>query len=294
MNFVNRNGRQIQYCKAAKKLNLLHLPDDLTVMIIGKLTAFEILTSAQFVCRRWRRICKDPLMWRTINMCDIRIRNAVEYKLVEKMCRHAIDRSCGQLEDISIKYFGTDDLLKYIIDSGCHKLRRLRLIQCLNQISDKGLCKMAEKLPLLEELDITLCLNVSSIALEAIGRGCPLLKSLKFNYNRNNNGEEFVIAKNMSNLRHLQLVPTNFNNSGSRAILDGCPHLESLDLHESDIVEVEGILKTRSDAQLVTPIPKPTSKFTSNSNSILSTLLFLFLLLFLLLLGENSGEFDFT
>ncbi|XP_052110396.1 putative F-box/LRR-repeat protein 23 [Arachis duranensis] len=246
MNFVNRNGRQIQYCKAAKKLNLLHLPDDLTVMIIGKLTAIEILTSAQFVCRRWRRICMDPLMWQTVNMCDIRIRNAVEYKLVEKMCRHAIDRSCGQLEDISIKYFGTDDLLKYIIDSGCHKLRRLRLVQCLNQISDKGLCKMAEKLPLLEELEITLCLNVSGIALEAIGRGCPLLKSLKFNYNRNNTGEEFAIAQNMSNLRHLQLVPSSFNNSGSRAILNGCPHLEYLDLHECDIVEVEGILKTRS------------------------------------------------
>ncbi|RYR36585.1 hypothetical protein Ahy_A09g041551 isoform B [Arachis hypogaea] len=83
---------------------------------------------------------------------------------------------------------------------------------------------MAEKLSLLKELDITLCLNVSNIVLEAIGRGCPFLKSSRFNYN------QFVIAKNMSNLRHLQLVPTNFNNSGLSAIFDSCPHLKSLDV----------------------------------------------------------------
>ncbi|KAL4288642.1 hypothetical protein HN51_056221 [Arachis hypogaea] len=102
--------------RPVKKLNWLNLPHDLTLMIIGKLTAFQILTSVQFVCRKWWRICMDPLMWRTINMCDIGISNSVDYKL-EKMCCHAIDRSCGQLVDISIEYFVTNDLLKYIIDS---------------------------------------------------------------------------------------------------------------------------------------------------------------------------------
>ncbi|XP_020978214.1 F-box protein SKIP19-like [Arachis ipaensis] len=100
----------------AKKLNWLDLPDDLTLMIIGKLMTFEILTSTQFVCPKWRRICMDPLLWCTINMCDIGIHNSVDYNL-EKLCRHAIDRSCGHLIDISIEYFGTNNLLKYIIDS---------------------------------------------------------------------------------------------------------------------------------------------------------------------------------
>ncbi|XLU31811.1 hypothetical protein S245_067877, partial [Arachis hypogaea] len=232
-----------------KKLNWLDLPDDLTLMIIGKLTTFQILTSVQFVCRKWWRICMDPLMWRTINMCNIGIRNSVDYKL-EKMCRHAIDRSCGQLVDISIEYFATDDFLKYIIDSGCHKLQRLRLVQCFRRISDKGLCEMVEKLPLLEELDITLCLNVSSIALEAIGRSCPLLKSFKFNDNGGGKKAAFAIAQNMSNLRHLQLFGNLLNNSGLNAILNDCPHLESLDLRKCYNVKLEGKLKTRCDEQL--------------------------------------------
>ncbi|XP_052110397.1 putative F-box/LRR-repeat protein 23 [Arachis duranensis] len=215
--------------RPAKKINWLDLPHDLTLMIIGKLTTFQILTSVQFVCRIWHRICMDPLMWRTINMCDIGVHDSVDYKVGE-MCRHAMDRSCGLLVDLTIEYFGTDDLLKYIINSGCHKLRYLRFVKCY-RISDKGLCEMAEKLPLLEELDITPCFDVSSIALEAIGRA-------------------FAIAQNMSNLHHLQLVGNSLNNSGLSAILDGCSHLESLDLRECYHVELEGILRTRCDEQL--------------------------------------------
>ncbi|QHO08190.1 Putative F-box/LRR-repeat protein [Arachis hypogaea] len=203
----------------AKKLNWLDLPDDLTLMIIGKLMTFEILTSTQFVCPKWRRICMDPLLWCTINMCDIGIHNSVDYNL-EKLCRHAIDRSCGHLIDISIEYF------------------------------DVGLCEMAEKFPLLEELDIILCSGVSSIVLEAIGRGYPLLKSLKYNNNGGGNKEALAIAQNMPNLRHLQLVRNYLDNSSLSAILDGCPHLESLDLRLCRHVELEGKLRTRCDEQL--------------------------------------------
>ncbi|RYQ92943.1 hypothetical protein Ahy_B09g099185 [Arachis hypogaea] len=131
---------------------------------------------------------------------------------------------------------------------GCHKLRHLRLVKCY-RISDKGLCEMAQKLPLLEELDITPCY---SIALEAIGRGCPLLKSFKFNngYVCDGNEEAFAIAQNMSNLRHLQLVGNPLDNSGLSVILDGCSHLESLDLRECYNVELEGILRIRCHEQL--------------------------------------------
>lgn len=40
---------------------------------------------------------------------------------------------------------------------------------------------MASKLPLLEELEISLCDNLSSKSVEAVGRSCPRLKSLKLN-----------------------------------------------------------------------------------------------------------------
>ncbi|MED6127018.1 hypothetical protein PIB30_084051 [Stylosanthes scabra] len=191
----------------------------------------------------------DPLMWRTIYMCDIGIFKSVDYDL-DLLCRDAIDRSCGFLEDITIQYFGSENLLKFIIDSGCHKLRRLRLVQCYYGISDEGLCEMAQKLPLLEELDITLSERVSSVALKGIGRGCPLLKSFKCNENNMYSEVAFAIAQNMPNLRHLQLVGNCLNNSGLSAILDGCPLLESLDLRGCDDVKLEGELRKRCDEQL--------------------------------------------
>ncbi|MED6213468.1 hypothetical protein PIB30_093706 [Stylosanthes scabra] len=244
----------LPHCRQERKTasrNWVDLPRDLTLMIISRLDTFQILTSAQRVCRLWRSICMDPLMWRTINMCDIRIDNSADFDL-EKMCMNAIDRSCGLLEDISIEYFGSDDLLKYIIDSQC-QLRRLRLVLCFYRISDEGLVEIAQRLPMLEELDITLCRNVSSVALEGIGRGCPLLKSLKYNDNNDyyvGDEEAFVIAQNMPNLRHLQLVNNNLDNSGVSAILDGCSRLESLDLRCCENVELEGELRRRCDEQL--------------------------------------------
>ncbi|MED6169116.1 hypothetical protein PIB30_018455 [Stylosanthes scabra] len=109
-----------------KQPNWLNLPRDVTFMIISRLGIFQILTSAQLVCRQWWHICMDPLMWRTINMCNIGFINSVDFDL-EKMCRHAIDRSCGLLEDISIEYFGSDDLLKYIIDSNRRSKKKMFL-----------------------------------------------------------------------------------------------------------------------------------------------------------------------
>ncbi|MED6169117.1 hypothetical protein PIB30_018456 [Stylosanthes scabra] len=217
--------------------------------IISRLGTFQILTRAQLVCRQWRSICMDLLMWRTINKCNIGIYDSAHIDDLEKMCMNAIDRSCGLLEDISIECFGSNSLLKYIIDSQC-QLRRLQLVVCTRDISDEGLVQIAERLPMLEELDITVWPNVSNVALEAIGRGCPLLKSFKYcDINGYLNEKAFAIAQNMPNLRHLRLVANRLDNNGVRAILDGCPLLESLDLLCCGIVELEGELRRRCDEQ---------------------------------------------
>ncbi|MED6152080.1 hypothetical protein PIB30_088574 [Stylosanthes scabra] len=248
-----RRPKGLPHCSQEHKTasrNWLDLPNDLTLAIISRLDTFQILTRAQLVCRQWRSICLDPLMWRTINICDVENDDYSRCFHLEKMWRHAIDRSCGLLEDISIEFFGSDDLLKYIIDSKC-KLRRLQLVLCLGNIT-KGLFEIAERLPMLEELDITSGRYISSVVLEAIGRGCPLLKSFKFNENGAfyGNDQAFAIAKNMPNLRHLQLVNNYLDKSGVSAILDGCPRLESLDLRGCCNVELEGELRRRCDEQL--------------------------------------------
>lgn len=88
------------------------LPDNVTLSILSRLGTIDILENAQKVCMKWRRICKDPIMWHTIDMQNCGYEG---YDLV-KMCCYAIDRSCGNLVDISIDHFGTNRLLKYITD----------------------------------------------------------------------------------------------------------------------------------------------------------------------------------
>jgi hypothetical protein len=70
--------------------NWLELPRGVTASILLRLGAIQILTSVQMVCSPWRNLCKDPSLWRTVDM-----RNNGEgliYNL-EKMCHHAVDRS---------------------------------------------------------------------------------------------------------------------------------------------------------------------------------------------------------
>ncbi|KAB1222725.1 F-box protein SKIP19 [Morella rubra] len=241
--------------------NWLELPRDVTASILLKLGAIEILTSAQKVCFLWRNICKDPSMWRAVDMRNL---GDLPYEL-EKMCQHAVDRSGGELADINIEYFGTDELLKYITERihssinvlcfvekeliSSSQLRCLRLVSC-NSISDEGLSEAAEKLPLLEELDISYC-SLSKEPLEVVGRCCPLLKSLKYNnqgYRRPRiecDEDALAIAESMPELRHLQLFGNKLTNDGLLAILGGCPKIESLDLRQCFNVTLTGDLGRR-------------------------------------------------
>ncbi|PNX89300.1 F-box protein skip19 [Trifolium pratense] len=155
--------------------NWLELPIDLTKNILERLDTVEIVISARNVCPLWWNICKDPLMWRTIHIDNIHF-SQFGFSCLEKICRRAIDLSCGHLKDISIDIIGTDELLKYIAHRATH-LRRLRLLMC-DGISNKGLSEFVKKFSQLEELDISFYMYISKDTLEIIGHSCPLLKSL--------------------------------------------------------------------------------------------------------------------
>ena len=57
--------------------------------------------------------------------------------------------------------------------------------------------------------------------------------------------EALAIAKNVPELRHLLLNGNRVTNDGLQAILDGCPHLESLDLRKCFNVTLSGNLGKR-------------------------------------------------
>nr|VDC58289.1 unnamed protein product [Brassica rapa] len=104
-----------QLMKPEEPRNWAELPPELISLILLRLNSIEILENAQKVCRSWRRVCKDPSMWRKIDMHNDGDLGSMGYDL-EIMCRHAVDRSQGGLLEIYLWYFGTDELLNYIAD----------------------------------------------------------------------------------------------------------------------------------------------------------------------------------
>ncbi|XP_041027879.1 putative F-box/LRR-repeat protein 23 [Juglans microcarpa x Juglans regia] len=183
-------------------------------------------------------------MWRTLNMGYIQDSWDMPYDL-EDMCRHAVDLSCGQLVGIKVGSFCTDNLLKYITGSSS-ELRYLGLLRCW-KISDKGFSEAAANIPLLEELELSYCSTTQNF-LEAVGRSCPHLKSLKLRSEVYWGDNPFTgcdlsavaIAENMPGLVSLLLVGNKLTNDGLQAILDGCPDLQSLELWRCRHVFMEG------------------------------------------------------
>lgn len=91
----------------------IELPADVTANILKRLGAEEIMQSAQKVCSTWRKVCHDSSMWRVIELDNPHPGSQGEYEL---MCRHAVDRSQGELIDLTLSHFGNDDLINYVAD----------------------------------------------------------------------------------------------------------------------------------------------------------------------------------
>jgi len=111
----------------------------------------------------------------------------------------------------------------------------MRLVSCW-RITDKGFSEAVRKLPRLEEVNISLC-NISEVSLEALGRSCPLLKSLEYDgwfstSSCNSDKIPLAIAETMPGLCHLDMRGHELSELGVLAIIDKCPLLESLDISD--------------------------------------------------------------
>ncbi|KAF8112193.1 hypothetical protein N665_0066s0067 [Sinapis alba] len=231
-------------------INWEELPSELTSSILSRLDTIDILENAQKVCTTWRRVCKDPEMWRKIDMRNL---GALWLKLnLEMMCRHAVDRSQGGLVEIDIWHFGTDSLLNYIADCSSN-LRNLKLVKC-SLLTSEGVTEAIVNLPLLEELEVSYC-SLSVESLKVVGQACHNLKTLKLNrlYSRFpfvDDDDALAIAETMPRLSHLQLFGNKLTDVGLNAILDSCPNLEHLDLRQCRNVDFFGDLKKRCSERI--------------------------------------------
>nr|GEY42721.1 hypothetical protein [Tanacetum cinerariifolium] len=182
--------------------NWLELPYDITANILLRIGMIYILKNAQKVCTLWRKICKDSAMWRVINMNDLL--TPYVYYSREKLCKHVIDRSQGQLVDITFVYDYNDALLQYVAD----------------RISKETIETVARRFPNLKTLKVN-------------QRACKLCVG-DANEDRLTSYNEIAVAigGSLHELRHLELIGNKMSNIGLQVILDGCHHLETLDLRE--------------------------------------------------------------
>ncbi|XBI20935.1 hypothetical protein VPH35_062128 [Triticum aestivum] len=224
--------------------NWAELPPDAISTILQKLDHVNILMGAGQVCRSWRGAARDePELWRRINMLG-------HADLSPELNLHGMARFWGEYTD-------DHDFLLYLADHATFagpSLKSLRLISRYN--FDEVLKEMIVKFPLLEELELSLCLDVGeSGVLGVVGKACPQLKRFRLNKDvfydfeasDNDRDDEAMGIATMHELRSLQLFANRLSNKGLTAILDNCPHLESLDIRHCFNVCMDNTLHAKCD-----------------------------------------------
>ncbi|TVU03120.1 hypothetical protein EJB05_51356, partial [Eragrostis curvula] len=141
----------------ARNWSELHV--DVLCLIFTKLDAIEVLMGAGLVCHSWLDTAKLSELWRSVDMSNPKVLEKMSGNVLCAMAKVAVDRSCGQLEAFVGMWFVTNDLLKYIGDRS-PSLKVLRLFSCY--ISNVGVAWAIKEFPLLEDLELSLCLNVSA------------------------------------------------------------------------------------------------------------------------------------
>nr|CAB3446703.1 unnamed protein product [Digitaria exilis] len=231
------------------------MPLDALAAVFGKLDVAEILTGAGLVCRAWRRLAaSDPTLWRRVDMCHQG--DLLETEYAEAMARAAVDRAAGTMEAFWANTFLP--VLAYLPISACRAplLKSLQLSLC-HRVSNEGFAEAISCLPQLEELDVTFCSLHGSVC-DTIGRACRELKCFRLNERWSILQSEFApyegmdddtealgIANTMPGLQNLQLIGNNLTNDGLMAILDRCPHLQSLDIRQCYNIQMDDVMKSK-------------------------------------------------
>ncbi|CAN6172033.1 unnamed protein product [Urochloa humidicola] len=221
------------------------LPLDVLLCIFHRLDHVQIMMGADKVCCAWRRAAREePELYRRIDMrghSDLACRGLAD---LDKMAAVAVRRSRGECRSFWGEYAGNKDRFLIFLAHQAPLLKSLTLISC-NVISRRGFKEAIKMFPLLEELQISDCWKISNNkVLKVVAQACPRLKHLRCHHPYwINTDYEFLDMEAMKiammhELRSLQLFHNQLTNEGLSAILDGCPHLESLDIRSCHCIDL--------------------------------------------------------
>ncbi|KAG6535943.1 hypothetical protein ZIOFF_000974 [Zingiber officinale] len=137
-------------------------------------------------------------------------------------------------------------------------------IKSSQSVTDRSMFKIASSCPMLVELDISNCYEVSFKSIEVVGKECPNLKVLKRNFlnwldpsqhsgivpndylgacPQDGDREAMTIAKFMPKLKHVELRFSKLSVRGLVSLSEGCRDLEFLDISGCANLTCRGIKK---------------------------------------------------
>ncbi|RLM60635.1 putative F-box/LRR-repeat protein 23 [Panicum miliaceum] len=217
----------------SKSRDWSELPADVLPLVFANLGAVDILMGSGLVCHSWLEAAKVPHLWRSVDMANHKVLEKMDDDVLCEMAKVAMDRSKGQLEVFLGKFFVTDEILKYI--------------------GDRGFTDLIMKSPLLEDLSLGLCPRVGGRKVfEATVKACPHLKRFslhrelfRFSFKYPERYAEASGFAAMRELRSLSLTGSSVSTRELQAILDGCPHLETLFLRDCYDVVSDSALQAK-------------------------------------------------
>ncbi|GJN39445.1 hypothetical protein PR202_gb28566 [Eleusine coracana subsp. coracana] len=185
------------------------LPQDALLEVFHRVGAHDILWSAEFVCKPWRRVAvEEPTLWRRVDM------TAAPMEHFDTAVRDIVDRSKGLLEafsgpwdDISLLFIGArftplpyfdfdEAILMELVDGDIYRtpmMCQLQSIEVFNYVfSNEQLAAILDNCPLLVSLHIT-GHHVDGVMDEQLRAKCARVKNLnipfKFDQSEGDSGQ---------------------------------------------------------------------------------------------------------
>ncbi|TYG91635.1 hypothetical protein ES288_A12G278300v1 [Gossypium darwinii] len=247
-----RNGKKMMYNSNGEWGKWEDLNPEILALILVRIPAEERVATASLVCKSWMSCVLGPFCWSDIDIQDWCRRRHLAVEYVNSAVRKLVRRSKGTFRRLSAFRLG-DSGFAFAANCG----RCLKVLEIpMSEVNDKIVAKFAESLVNLSVMDISYCLKITHVGIEAFGKNCKSLTQLKRNMppqelerlsstSKVNELEAMVIADTMPLLQHLQLGFGCFGDTGLGAILAKCKALTHLDIQGCWNVKLEGELEDR-------------------------------------------------
>lgn len=221
-------------------------PSDLINILLHKESLLKIFSFLDIVSlcrcaqvsRYWNRLALDPENWQNISLFNLR--NRVKSSVLENIAnrygshlRRINLRGCKSVSDKSIQ----------VLSQNCPLLEEVSLDDC-NQLTDQACISLAKHCNNIVYLNIASC-NITDSTLEAIGKYCNNLKLIDIsNCNKIRPAGIESLVKNCPDIVSFICVacgPSTINDDSLKFIGEYCPKLKLINLNGCYAISDQGV-----------------------------------------------------